>query len=146
MNWGHKLILAFSAFAIFILFMVYKIMNTNFDMVENDYYKQELMYQKKIEAYQNANALTQKIKVTVRDEEVVLQFPPELINKPLTGDAWFYCAYDKTQDKKFRLNTDKNGMQLFAINQLGPVNYTLKLSWNDGDKNYYTEIPVNLMK
>lgn len=139
MNWGNKLLIAFIVFIGGISFLVYRSTQTNFEMVENDYYKQELAYQQKIDQRHQANQLSQQVAVFQNNEGVVIQFPPEMKNKTLTGNAWFYCAYDKTKDRKYKLEADTSLSQVFSNGNILPGTYTLKLQWEDEAKKYYTE-------
>ncbi|MFZ8343681.1 FixH family protein, partial [Staphylococcus aureus] len=54
MNWGYKLLLAFISFALIIGILVYKSINTKYDLVSTEYYKDELRYQDKIDGSGNA--------------------------------------------------------------------------------------------
>jgi len=49
MNWGNKLVLVFIVFGAFIGYLVYQAVNTKYDLVSKDYYKDELRYQEKID-------------------------------------------------------------------------------------------------
>ena len=139
MNWGNKLLIAFIVFIGGISFLVYRSTQTNFEMVENDYYKQELAYQQKIDQRHQANQLSQQVAVFQNNEGVVIQFPPEMKNKTLTGSAWFYCAYDNTKDREYKLEADTSLSQVFSNGNILPGTYTLKLQWEDEAKKYYTE-------
>jgi hypothetical protein len=63
MNWGNKLILAFVVFAAGMAFMVYQAVNTDFELVEKDYYKQELRYQQVIDGKAEAAKLSAAIEL-----------------------------------------------------------------------------------
>ncbi|HUM97784.1 MAG TPA: FixH family protein [Chitinophagaceae bacterium] len=139
MNWGNKLLIAFIVFISGISFLVYRSTQTNFEMVENDYYNQELAYQQKIDQRNQANQLSQQASVFQNNDGVVLKIPEDMKHKPLTGNVWFYCAYDKTKDRKYQLETDTSLSQLFTTGSILPGTYTLKLQWADEEKSYYTE-------
>ena len=53
MNWGNRIILVFVCFIAFILSMVTRAFQQDFDLVAEDYYAQELNYQKKKVNYYN---------------------------------------------------------------------------------------------
>ena len=62
-NWGTAVVLAFIAFISFILFFVVRMTmdsNSNHDLVTEGYYKEELGFQKKMDAERNANNLSDK--------------------------------------------------------------------------------------
>lgn len=145
MSWGNKLLFAFIVFAAGMIFLVYRAMSTNFEMVEKDYYKQELRYQEKINGIQEANNLTAPVELSQSETGIHLRFPLEMKNKTLSGNVWFYCAYDEKKDKRFNLQTDMNGNQSFALDELQPGNYTVKINWMDGEKKYYTEQTITVL-
>ena len=41
MSWGNKLLVAFIVFAAGMFYLVYRSVNTNYELVEKDYYKSE---------------------------------------------------------------------------------------------------------
>ena len=57
-SWGNKILIVYVAFGMFILFMVYKAVNTRYDLVSKDYYKEELRYQDRIDRLNNAAKLS----------------------------------------------------------------------------------------
>jgi hypothetical protein len=140
MNWGNKLLLTFIAFACGMGYLIYRSVNTNFELVDKDYYKNELRYQEVIDATNSANALSsQVILEQTPDGHVILQLPEEMKNKNIDGTVFFYCAYDAAKDKNFELRTSSDGIQLFDANTIHPGNYTVRVSWSSDGKKYFTE-------
>lgn len=139
MNWGNRLILVFIVFGAGMGYLVYRSMNTNYELVESDYYKQELRYQNVIDEHQSANALSAPVSIEKKDGGLLLQFPEEMKNQPLTGELYFYCAYDSKKDKRLTLQTDSNGQQTIPGGTILPGSYTVKIKWKNGEKSYYSE-------
>lgn len=138
MNWGYRLMTAFIAFALMIGYLVYRAVNTNFELVKADYYNDELAYQKVIDGRNKANALSTLPLLSQDGSTVALQMPDEMKSKNVTGKIWFYCAYDEKKDRKAPLQIDEHGLQLFD-NFLTAGNYTVKIDWDADGENYYTE-------
>jgi hypothetical protein len=113
--------------------------NTNFELVEKDYYKSELQYQKVIDGAGRAGSLQSPVKLEQKEDHILLQLPEEMKNKEVIGDVLFYCAYDETMDKKLRLNVDEEGMMIFQPGLIAPGNYMVKINWSNAGKDYYTE-------
>lgn len=143
MNWGNKLILVFVAFAGLMFVLVYKAMNTRYELVSKDYYQDELRYQDKIDGKANAAAISQ-IGVQTDQEHLILQMPKELYGQPLKGDIWLYCKTDAVKDLRLPLSVDAEGRQFISKKQLKADKYLLKLSWRAADKHYYTEQDIEL--
>lgn len=141
MSWGNKLLLVFVGFAALIGTLVYKAVNTKFDLVSDDYYKDELKYQQTIDGINNANKLS-AVAVTETASHVVIQLPIELKGVKVEGEAWFYCKTNAALDKKIALNLNADAQQLVEKSQLAKAIYTLKLSWKAGAEQYYSEQQV----
>jgi len=130
MNWGNRLLLVFIVFGLGMGYLVYRSMNTNYELVESDYYKQELRYQNIIDEHNQANALSAPVTVLQKDGAVVLQFPEEVKSQELTGEVYFYCAYDSKKDKRLALKPDNKGQQLIAAGEK-VVGFPFEGYWQD---------------
>ena len=71
MNWGNKLILVFIVFAVMMSVLVYKSVNTKYDLVSKDYYKDELRYQDKIDGMHNAAKVSDVVVTQDADNVIV---------------------------------------------------------------------------
>jgi hypothetical protein len=145
MNWGNKLLITFIIFGAGIFYLVYRSMTTNFELVEKDYYKTELHYQQVIDGSNRAGALNSPVKLEQRENYILLQLPEEMKNKKITGDVFFYCAYDEKKDKRLPLKVDVEGAQVFQPGTITPGNYTVKINWSSDSNNYYTEKPLTVL-
>lgn len=141
MSWGNKLLLVFVGFAALIGTLVYKAVNTKFDLVSDDYYKDELKYQETIDGINNANKLS-AITVSENAASVVIQLPNEMKGAKVEGEAWFYCKTNAALDKKIALHVNADAQQVIEKSSLAKAIYTLKLSWKAGAEQYYSEQQV----
>ncbi len=144
MNWGYKLMLAFIVFAGMMIYLVVRSFATTFELVDKDYYKNELKYQEVIDGTGRANALSASPVFVQNGNNITLQMPDEMKNATVTGSVLFYCAYDSKKDKKFHLEIDKNGTQVFS-RVLTPGKYIVKLDWTQAGKNYYAEKNLTIL-
>ena len=144
MNWGYKLFFTFIVFAILMTWLVYRAFHTDFQLVEKEYYKSELRYQEVIDGTNRVNALSSAVRLTVRNETIILQLPDEMRNLPVEGTIWFYCAYDGEKDKRLELKPDASGKQQIALTALQPGTYTAKIQWKQAGKDYYSERKLTL--
>ena len=138
MNWGNKLVIVFLVFAVLMATLVYKAVNTKYELVSKDYYKDELRYQDKIDGVNNANKIS-NVSVDQDDSQLVVSLPKEMRGIITEGEIWLYCSSDETKDRKIALQVDEEGRQFIAKNTLRKGNYQLKLSYRSGGSNYYTE-------
>lgn len=139
MNWGHKLIIAIVIFVSWMGYMVYRCATTDFQLVEKDYYKNELRYQEVIDATQRASRLNSQAKIRRQTNKIILQLPAEMKGQQVSGNLWFYCAYDESLDKKITIRINNEGEQELNIAVLKPGNYTVKIEWTCNDVLYFRE-------
>ena len=144
MNWGNKLLVTFLVFGSMMGYLVYRSLNTDFDLVEKDYYKNELNFQQVIDGSKRLTELNISPEWKQNKNDLVLELMGELKNKELTGEAWFYCAYDAKKDKKIPLRTSVAGIQVFPKEIISPGNYTVKMNWLMEGQYYYAEKKITI--
>lgn len=143
MNWGNKLIVVFVLFAALICTMVYKAFQSKPHLVSEEYYKDELRYQDKIDGMANTAKLSDAI-VSQDSTAVTIQLPKELNGNKIIGEVWFYSKTDEGKDKKFPLEVDSTGKQTILKKLLIKTGYQVKLSWKIDTTNYFTEKEITL--
>lgn len=141
MSWGNKLIIVFVAFAGLIGTLVYKSMNTKFELVSKDYYKEELRYQEKIDGKTNAAKLS-NVAVTQNERQLIVTLPKEMEGFVIEGELWFYCQTDATKDVRIAWNASNSNQQVVSKNNIQKGKYLLKFSWKSGNDHYYVEKEV----
>lgn len=139
MNWGHKLILVFIAFALSLSYMVYRCMQLPVDLVSKDYYRDELAYQQVIDGAGKAGQLSSKVQLRQDTGYIVVQLPPEMCNRAVKGNILFYCAANAGRDRQLALQPDTAARQLISTRSFIPGNYTVKITWEAGGVQYYSE-------
>ncbi len=100
-NWGTGLVVAMALFMGFILYMVI-IMSTNkkfgFDLVTEEYYAKEMVYQKEIDAETNTNNLKEKIVFETTDNGLKLIFPKTFEASKIKGNVFLYRPSNQKLD------------------------------------------------
>lgn len=142
LNWGHKVMIGFLAFASMIVYLVVQSMNTHYDLVSKEYYKEELQYQQVIDGTSRANLLSSHTTITQTNDRLTVQLPNEMQQKTITGSILFYSIDNSQKDKKISLQADGNGAQTIDSRSFIPGRYTAKINWKSDGKQYYTEVPV----
>ncbi|MBL0337364.1 MAG: FixH family protein [Chitinophagaceae bacterium] len=139
MNWGYRLLFTFLAFGAMIGYLVIRSFGTTYELVEKDYYSNELAYQKVIDANKRTNLLQTSLTLNQTDAGITLQLPAEMKNKKVTGTVWFYCDYDQRKDFRIGLQTDTDAAQLIDVNKISPGDYLVKTTWDCDGQSYYAE-------
>ena len=143
-NWGHKLILAFLAFGGLMGILVVRSMQTNFELVTKDYYKEELQYQQVIDGTNRANALSRAVQIQQQGDSLAITFPDEMKGLALQGKIWFYCKYNEQYDRHVALNNVQQGIQTISLASFHPARYTARISWQVDGEHYYSEQPITI--
>ncbi len=139
MNWGKGIAIVYIVFVLLIAGLVYLATQQKFDLVSDDYYEQELKYQDKLDANNNVVALNDKINFSLQGEKLIIELPSDLHTSNISGKLNCYYKADSKNDLSFDFEPDENGKQVWERNKFVQGFYILKLSFNDGIKNYYVE-------
>ncbi len=139
-HWGHGITLFLGIFIVFIMTFVYKtLFVSDYDhvLVSEEYYKDEIGYQKEIDKMNNAAQLKENVKLVTTDQGIEVVFPSFLDPKKITG----FVDLQRSNDVKLDLNKE---LKLDSLNFLIPANqlkkgvYTVKVVWE------YDKIPYQL--
>jgi len=146
MNWGQKLLLVFAVFASGMIYLAYRCMHINTDLVTKEYYKDELRYEDVIDGMRSANALGDKARVAQQNEKIIVQLPKEMRNKKVMGNIWFYCAADAKKDRHLPMALNTEAFQQIDRKIFLPGRYTVKLDWMTNKIHYYSEQPLTILQ
>ncbi len=139
MNWGYKILAVYGLFVAGIMFMVFKSSNQKFDLVTEDYYAKELKFQQQIDATARTSALSEPVKTTVKDNQLLVQFPKDLAGKQIKGQIQLYYAADKSKDVVNDFTAESN-TAVMKIPVANKGQHELHLQWTaDGVSYYYEE-------
>lgn len=75
MNWGKGIAIALSLFIGFILFLAITLMSQKVDLVSEDYYQKEIVFEDEIVARKNAAAIESKMEISQTDQFLVVKIP-----------------------------------------------------------------------
>ncbi len=100
-NWGTGIALTLVLFAMLMSFMVYKAMQQDFDLVSEEYYADELVYQDIINQKTNALKLDGRAKLQMTDQQVFLMLPADLEGKTKSFEVQMYHEQEADNDFKF---------------------------------------------
>jgi hypothetical protein len=119
-------------------------MRQTVELESKDYYAQELKYQDRIDATNNANALSNSIEHEINGKQVILTMPAEQLSKDFYGEIYFFCPADGLRDVKVKMQFDANGKQVVDVAAMQKGAYKMKLSWKSNGKNFYKEDIISL--
>ena len=143
LNWGFGITLTFTLFVLFMGYMVSMAFRQNFDLVHEDYYAQELIYQKHINRANNAALLGEKVLCNVEQNEVIVKFPAAISSDKVKGEVFFFRPSDKKKDVKEELHLNK-GEQHFPLSLFSSGLYKVKITWESNGIDYFNEETIVL--
>jgi Tfp pilus assembly protein PilO len=135
LNWGQSITIVIILFMAFILTLVYKMHYRNADLVRTDYYEQEVLYNDKKQSIVNYKNLDDKVKVTQKEEGIIIQFPKNIeVEK---GHVQFYRADDKSLDKNYDLKLNSDLKMVLPYEDFKVGRYEINIEFNTPDKKSY---------
>ena len=137
LRFPHYVMITFGLFMAFILFLVFKTSTVNNELVTEDYYKQELDYQNKIDKMGHVQGSGATLSQS--NEAVLLKFPDSLVSVGIKGSVEFYRPSDASKDIKLPLALGSNGEQVFPKGLFTKGLYMVKVDWNQKGIEYYQE-------
>ena len=142
-HWGYKIMIVYLFFVVGMVVLVIKSTMQKFELVQPDYYADELKYQTVIDASQRAKNFQVELNVQKQTGKLNIMLPKEFSNKKVTGKAHLYYAADIQKDivKKFDTNNGTFTIETFSTTK---GNYTLKLEVMKEGVSYYYEQKIFL--
>jgi nitrogen fixation protein FixH len=142
-HWGTGVVAAFVLFVAVILTLVVMAMSRDVDLVTDHPYDKGLAYQDRIRALERTAALEGKLTVTTSPGAIVVQFPSPA---PRThgGSITMYRPDNRGMDLTLPMTVDSAGEQRIPASGLARGLWRIKLSWQEGGRDYYSEQPIML--
>jgi len=138
-NWGTGIALFYSIFVLVLVWQVYKSTQYDHSLVSDEYYADDLNYQKHYNRLVNYQDLDEQLLIAKTEEGsfVELSFPEELTS--VKGDIHFFCPSDSQQDFKLRINTSGTSKQKVPVEGLKTGMWRVKVNFEAGGKTFYKE-------
>lgn len=134
---NQLIVLSFGLFMAFIITLVVKTYYVNTELVSEDYYLQELSYQKKIDKQKRAKQDSAYITWQVTTDEIVLQFPAS--SEKINGKIQFYRPSDASKDFSVAIQLDDNQRQALQKKIFLTGLYKMTVDWSEKGKEYQIE-------
>ena len=133
MNFGHGIIIAMSAFVIFILSLIFSFMRQNVDLEYNDYYSRELVFNESKEATENGLNFVDGVKIECASGKLTL-FLQDSFPQFETADLHFYRADNAKWDLKKKIAQGR--FHQFPLSEFHKGKYELRMEFVAKEKNY----------
>ncbi len=137
-NWGTGIVIGLILFIGFILVMVF-MMSTedkyDYDLVTEEYYKEELQFQDEIDAENNTFQLSEQVQVVREPEGLILIFPMEIEENKVSGTVYLYRPSNKRLDFEIPLELTKSKL-LIPKDRLLDGRWNIIVRWRMNDTDY----------
>ncbi|TDM00525.1 MAG: hypothetical protein C4K58_04800 [Flavobacteriaceae bacterium] len=140
-NWMHFVIVAMLVFISSIFYVMYRVGQRNSDLVSDNYYEDTLVYQKVIDAKKNADTLTVKPILDVKETGIQVEFPEGFSGETFLGLLSVQKATGAQFDVEipFRVIEGQKTVVEIPREKLSSGRYQAKLFWKDSQKEYQIE-------
>jgi hypothetical protein len=144
-SWGTGIVLAFIGFISFIMYFIVT-MNIddkyNHDLVSDDYYGDELIYQKDIDKLQNSETLETNIGYEKTAEGLLIKFPETLDYNKIKGTLFLYRPSNKQLDFDTAISLSNSNL-LIPDKRLVDGRWNIKIDWQYKEKSYLYKESIN---
>ncbi len=137
-NWGHGIFVVVILFLLGIGLMVYISMqqNNSIQLIEDNYYEKELVYQQQIDGFNNLKALyPDSLAVIDSTDFIYIKLPAQAANVD-SGSIEFIRPSDKSKDRKIDLVVNSNGVLTLPKSEFIQGLYKLRIRWNSNGTTY----------
>ncbi len=137
-NWGHGIFVVVILFLLGIGLMVYISMqqNNSIQLIEDNYYEKELVYQQQIDGFNNLKALYPDSLAVIDSTDFIYIKLPAQAAKVDSGSIEFIRPSDKSKDRKIDLVVNSNGVLTLPKSEFIQGLYKLRIRWNSNGTTY----------
>lgn len=137
-SWPTGIVLALSAFIIFILSFVFKatfLPEYDHHLVSDDYYKDEMNYQQEIDKLNKAAALNEDVNLTKVAEGLLIKFPAEFDPEKIAGTISFQRPSNEKIDFQIPIKLT-TADYLILDDNLAQGIWNVKIEWTVNGNTY----------
>ena len=130
----------YCAFALFILALVFFSVSNPIQLVEEEYYEKELLYQDQINKIRRTRALPAglEIRYSATRNQISITFPSS-IGEVTKGRATLFRPSDSRLDQTLKLEPDSAGLTIIDSEAMASGMWRLIVEWTVDSLEYYDE-------
>jgi hypothetical protein len=138
-NWGTGIFIVIVLFLLAVVSFFIFINTLDINLVEDNYYEKELVYQEKIDKINNTALLKGEITISQEPGILIIQFPEADSTTEMSGSVLLYRPSDPKKDVTVPLQLDDARRQVIDISGISGGKWTVKLDWEMGGMEFYFE-------
>lgn len=137
-NWGLGVTVFYVTFVVALVTLVVVVSQDKVDLVVEDYYAQDQIYQQQIDKMVRTRALDEQVKVVHSGNSIVVKFP-EYLESSISGNILLYRPNDSKMDVNLPIETNENMIQIINSEKMAKGFWKVKIDWMLNDSSYYNE-------
>ena len=143
-TWGHGIVIALGSFIAFILFLIFVFSNgmQTSELVSDNYYQDELLYQQTIDAKNNADMQAEKPSYSQGPAGIILTFPASITPEGKNVKFELFRTDDSNLDVAKEVQLNAQNQFTIPSKVISKGSYTLKLNWEKNNKSYQLDYDV----
>ena len=134
--------MAFIAFAILILFMVFKAVSTDVDLVTENYYENELDYPEKQSRRTNGDEVEESFSIKQSEDSLVILFPVD--HDDISGEIKFYRPSDDNLDTIIPIEIRSKNRMYIPLGRFKEGLWHIFVNWDSDGTGYLIEDSIIL--
>lgn len=135
LNWGHGVFAALALFVAMMAWFMVRAIGNSEELVTEDYYKEELRYQERINEKASAELAGDPVRFEVTDGRLTLVFPASVKGNKVEGSAHFMKPNDSRADRTVPFTVDSLGTCTFDTRDWMKGVYQVDVTWTlEGEK------------
>lgn len=143
-HWGTRIFLIYGLFVAGVLAMVIYFMNQDVDLITEDYYKDEIKYQERIDKINRTKELSEDISFIFDGRNLKLKYPGAFSPVNIKGNVLFYRPSDLKEDVMLDVKPDTAGLQAIDVSGLKKGMWKVQVDWMVNNTSYYSESIINI--
>jgi nitrogen fixation protein FixH len=137
--WPLGIILTFVVFISGTVGLVVMACMHNTELVNSNYYDQEIKYQTRIDSEARAQQAGANVSYDRAARHIVISLPMQQSAKDVTGQIQLYRPSAAGLDKAFKFEPTVNGIQTLDAGGLQPGLWKIRVSWNVEGRDYFLD-------
>jgi hypothetical protein len=137
-NWAFAITAFYITFVVLLVSLVVYISQDKPDLVVENYYDHDLVFQQQIDKVMRTKALKEQITISNIENKVVLKYPDSL-EYPISGSILMFRPDNSKLDVKIPIQPNNEMMQIINTASFNKGLWKVKVDWTMNDTNYYNE-------
>jgi len=137
--WPYGILAAFLLFAGGLATTVTIAVTHPEDLVNADYYENEVRYQSQLDNTARAQAAGAALRYDAAAQMLVISLPLAQVAQKCSGTIWLYRPDSPKHDRELSLEPRPDGTQTVAVSTLAAGPWRLRVAWEAGGQGYYLE-------